>query len=35
MGRIILIKLFEIPLALFYKNGIIKPLKGVAGGFPR
>jgi hypothetical protein len=35
MGRIILIKLFEILLALFYKNGIIKPLKGVAGGFPR
>ena len=35
MGRIDLIKLLEIPLALFYKNGIIKPLKGVAGGFPR
>ena len=34
MGRIDLIKLLEIPLALFYKNGIMKPLKGVAGGFP-
>ncbi len=34
MGRIDLIKLLEIQLALFYKNGIIIPLKGVAGGFP-
>jgi len=35
MGKIDLIKLFKILLALFYKNGIMKPLKGVAGGFPR
>ena len=31
MGRIDLIKLFEIPLALFYKNGIIKAVSGEKG----
>ena len=35
MGRISPRKFVKILLALFRKNGIIKPLKGVAGGFPR